>query len=127
MVTALEARTETDVVADAAASIHSARGNQVLDIPLLEMVHVALAADVATTHSVIAVEERTVELVVEDGPFEALAPAVWALAARGWEVVTLLPSARSGEAHRALRGSPCRLQSWWMDEDRVCFGPFERP
>ncbi len=127
MATVVDTRTETDLVADAAARIDAARGNQVLEIPLLEMVHVALAADVATVRSVVAVEERTVELVVDDRPFEALGPAVWALSARGWNVAVRVPCGRAGEAHRALRGTPCLLQSWWRQDERVCFGAFEIP
>lgn len=127
MSTVLDTRTETDLVADAAAGIHAARGNQVLDIPLLEMVHVALAADMATVRSVVAVEERTVELVVDERPFEALARAVWALSARGWNLAVLVPCGRAGEAHRALRGTPCRLQSWWIQNGRVYFGAYEIP
>jgi hypothetical protein len=91
------------------------------------MVHVSVGADVASIRSVVAVEDRMVELVVDDGPFEALAPAVWALAARRWEVVVLTPSARNGEAHRALRGTPCRIQPWWLDGSDVRFGSFETP
>ena len=115
------------VVVDAVVAVHRSRGNQVLDIPLLEMVHVSVAADTATIPSVVAVQDRIVELVVDEAPFEAICPAVWALAARGWEVVTLAPASRLGEAHRALRGTPCHLQAWWLDGSSVRFGAFETP
>lgn len=128
MVVTFHVDSATEVpVADAVTAVHAARGYQVLDIPLLEMVHVSVGADVATVRSIVSVEDRVVELVVDDGPFEALGPAVWALAARGWKVVALTPSARSGEAHRALRGTPCRLQPWWVEGSVVRFGNFETP
>lgn len=128
MVVALDVDVAVDApVAAAVVAAYSARGNQVLEIPLLEMVHVSVGADVASIRSVVAVEERMVELVVDDGPFEALAPAVSALAARGWEVVALIPSRRNGEAHRALRGTPCRIQPWWTDGTAIRFGSLETP
>ena len=114
-------------VVDAVISAHAARGNRVLDIPLLEMVHVSVAADTAAIRSVVVAADRVVELVLDDGPFEAVGPAVWALAARGWDVVALTPASRVGEAHRALRGTPCRLQPWWTDAAAVRFGKFETP
>lgn len=115
------------LVADATLRAHAARGGRVLDIPLLEMVHISVGADVASVRSIVAVDDRVVELVVDDGPFEALAPAVWALSARGWSVVALSPAPRMGEAHRALRGAPCSLQPWWMESSTVRFGAIERP
>lgn len=114
-------------VARAVVAVYAVRGGQVLEIPLLEIVQVSVGADVATVRSVVAVEDRVVELVVDDRPFEALAPSVWALAARGWGVVVLTPARRNGEAHRALRGTPCRLQAWWLEDLTVCFGKFETP
>lgn len=114
-------------VAEAATASYAARGRRVLEIPLIEMVHVSVGADVASMRSIVSVEDRTVELVVDGDPFEAIAPAVWALAARGWEVVALAPCGRNGEAHRALRGTPCRIQPWWLEEDGVHFGSHEQP
>lgn len=116
-----------ELVADAVGDAYLARGVQVLEIPLLEMVHVSVGSDVAAVRALVAVEDRTVELIVDEGPCEALAPAVWALAARGWSVVALAPAHRNGEAHRALRGTPCRIQPWWDVEEAVCFGAFETP
>ncbi len=128
MVATLHTDAVTDaVVAAAAVAAYVARGNRVLDISLIEMVHVSVGADVATVRSIVAVEDRVVELVVDDGPFEALGPAVWALAARGWDVVALTPSGRNGEAHRALRGTPCRIQPWWAEGREVRFGRLETP
>lgn len=128
MVVALDVEASVHrLVAEATVRAYVARGNQVLEVPLLEMVHVSVGADVATIRSVVAVEDRVVELVVDDGPFEALCPAVWALSARGWEVVALTPAHRNGEAHRALRGTPCRLQPWWISADEVRFGRLEKP
>ena len=128
MVATLATDAATDaVVAEAAAAAYLARGNRVLDIPLIEMVHVSMGADVATVRSIVAVEDRVVELVVDDGPFEALGPAVWALAARGWDVVALIPSGRNGEAHRALRGTPCQIQPWWVERREIRFGRLETP
>ena len=114
-------------VAVSSAATYAARGSRVLEIPLLEMVHVSIGADVASVRTVVAVEDRTVELILDEGPIEAVAPAVWALAARGWNVIAIVASARNGEAHRALRGTPCMLQPWWIDAGEVRFGGLERP
>lgn len=128
MVATLHVDAATDaLVAEAAIAAYAAHGIRVLDIPLLEMVQVSVSADVASVRSLVAVEDRVVELVVDDGPFEALGPAVWALAARGWDVVALAPSVRNGEAHRALRGTPCRIQPWWVEGREVRFGRLETP
>ena len=32
-----------------------------------------------------------------------------------------------GDAHRELRGTPCRLQPWWPSGDTMAFGSFEAP
>jgi hypothetical protein len=117
----------TAVVARAVSAVNAARGSTVVEMPLLEMVHVSVAADTAMIPGVMSVEDRVVELVVDEEPFEAIAPAIWALDARGWNVVALALAGRLGEAHRALRGTPCRLQPWWRDGDEVRFGAFEIP
>ena len=122
----LRDHTTAQVVA-AVTAIHSRRGRDVVEIPLLELVHASLAADTATVPGIVAPDERVVELIVDDGPFEAIAPAVWALAARGWNVVAISPARRMGEAHRALRSTPCTLQPWWAEGDEVRFGGFETP
>jgi hypothetical protein len=122
----VDAGTDT-LVADTTIRAYAASGSRVLDIPLLEMVHISVGADVASVRTIVAVDYRIVELVIDEGPFEALAPALWALAARGWDVVTLTPARRMGEAHRALRGTPCSLQPWWLVSSAVHFGARERP
>jgi hypothetical protein len=118
---------EAASVERAASGVYERRGSEALEIPLLEMVQVAVGADVAHIRCVVAVAERIVEIVVDEGPFEALGPSVWALAARGWEVVVLSPAGRTGEGHRALRGTPCLLQPWWIEDEGVRFGRHETP
>lgn len=127
MAVTLDMSIDGTVVADAAAGAYAARGGRVITPPLVDLVHSSLSEDITGVRTVVAVEDRTVELAIDDAPFEALVPAVSALAARGWDVVVLLAGHRNGEAHRALRGSPCMLQIWWLDEGSVCFGRPERP
>ena len=57
-----------------------------------------------------------------------LGPGIEILAAGGWAVTVLVPAARVGEAHAALRGRPARLQPWWPGRrDAVHFGAPEVP
>jgi hypothetical protein len=41
--------------------------------------------------------------------------------------VVLVSLDRIGQAHDGLRGTPCRLQGWWIFEGEVVFGAFETP
>jgi hypothetical protein len=123
--TAIEAVTEAAKVATAAAGVHVARGGVAAVGPLGEVVGDVTGAG----RSLWAVVSDTTIEVVRDESTDAAATAVAvaALAAAGWRVVVLVASQFMGDAHRALRGLPCRLQQWWFEADEVAFGVFEVP
>lgn len=78
--------------------------------------------------SVVAPDLGVVECVVDDDEAVAdIGPAVSRLAAAGWAVTVLVPSARLGEAHRDLRGRPAMLQGWWIEDGSPHFGGHEIP
>jgi hypothetical protein len=58
---------------------------------------------------------------------EQLTTALWSLNDQGWRATVVVPTARLGEAHTALRGVPGRLQGWWEDSTGICFGVPEIP
>lgn len=77
---------------------------------------------------VVAADLGIAECLLLEGTDPAhLVPGIERLAAVGWEVTLVSPAARMGEAHRALRGSPARLQAWWREGDQLCFGVPEVP
>ena len=69
----------------------------------------------------------TVEIIAAEPEFAPARLAAIELAAAGWDVVVLVPSAEVGEAHRLLRGAPCGLQTWWFEDDAVQFGARRTP
>jgi hypothetical protein len=77
---------------------------------------------------VVADRSRIVEIVLDsDTDIAMLAEVAWALDERAWLLNVIVSLNRLGEAHTALRGTPCTLQGWWFDEDSVRFAGFERP
>lgn len=115
-------------VATSAVRTYAARHERVAEVPLSRVLEGAVAGDVTGVRAVVAGDLRVVEIVLpEEMEPGALASAIWLLAARGWSVDLLAPSHRLGEAHVALRGSPCRLQPWWLDDGEISFGSFETP
>lgn len=48
-------------------------------------------------------------------------------AADGWAVHAIVPIRLLGAAHMMLRGTPTRVQGWWIDGDDVHFGLPEIP
>lgn len=112
-------------VAGAVARAYAQTGNTVVETALADLVD-----DPGVPGSaVIATDSGVVECVLEDGTDPvALGPGIARLAAAGWSVVALVPLARLGEAHRALRRRPARIQPWWADpRDGICFGVAEVP
>jgi hypothetical protein len=108
--------------ATAATSIHMYYEGEVVQTPLASFVGLAGLDGVA----VLAPQQGLVEIFPSDGQsLDALPTAVGAAASDGWKVAVLVPSARLGEAHRALRGSPALLQAWWDEGGRICFGGAE--
>ena len=82
----------------------------------------------AGTLCLVADEPQTVDIVLNLGSTAAsLAGPIAVLAEDDWVVTVLVPSERLGEAHAALRGTDCILQSWWIEADDVQFGGFETP
>ncbi len=115
-------------VATSAVRTYAARHERVSEVPLSQVLDGAVAGDVNGVRAVVAGDLRVVEIVLpEEMEPGSLAPAIWLLAARGWTIDILTPSHRLGEAHAALRGSPCLLQPWWIDGGEVSFGSFETP
>ena len=115
-------------VATAALRAYAARHERVAEVPLVELLAGAAAPGSLGVKAVAVADLRVVEVVVPDEVVcEGLASSVWALAAQGWDVVVLLPLHRLGEGHGGLRGVPCRLQSWWMENGEVSFGSCEIP
>jgi hypothetical protein len=92
------------------------------------MVDRAIGVDAARLSVVAAADSRVAEIMIDETVVcEQLVQSVWSLAEQGWTTTVVLPAARMGEAHFALRGVPCRLQSWWGDGSTVCFGAYEKP
>lgn len=117
--------TDVDKVVEETGRQYRLRREPVETMPLADMVTKGRVADVPC---VVAVKQRIVEVVVDDG--RDLAPLVnsaWHLEEQGWRVTVLAPLRLMGDAHRLLRGAPVLLQPWWIDDDAVLFGAFERP
>ncbi len=117
-----------DRVVEGVMAAYAGRQDRAITTLLGEVCDRRLSAEVSEIPCTVAGAQRIVEIVVDAEPdCDLLAPAVWALAERGWQVVALVPLERLGEAHGALRGSPCLLQPWWLDADTVRFGRSETP
>lgn len=118
----------TDRVVDRALAIYGAHLERAIHVPLGDMVDREMAIDVGRLSVVAAGDTRTAEIMVDETVLCAqLTPAIWSLADQGWTTTVVVPSARMGEAHTALRGIPCRLQAWWEDASGISFGSFELP
>jgi hypothetical protein len=118
--------TEVDRVAAATVDVYTRRRDPVTQMPLAELLDIPKS--VGSLRAVVAVTERLVEIAL-DADFDAasLTPGLWALASRGWQPIVLIALDRIGSAHVELRGTPCRLQAWWLLDDQVVFGGFEIP
>ena len=117
-----------DRVIEAVLAIYAGHQERAVTTYLGEVCDRRLLAELADVPCAVAGTQRIVEIVIDGEPdCDMLTRAVWTLAARGWHVVTLVPLERLGEAHGALRGSPCLLQPWWLDGDTVRFGRTETP
>jgi hypothetical protein len=118
--------TEVDRVTAATLEVYARRRDLATEMPLAELLDVPKG--LGSLRAVVASTERALEVVVDAGiDAGSLAPGLWALAAEGWQPVVLIALDRIGEAHTELRGTPCRLQAWWIVEDDVVFGGFETP
>ena len=116
---------DTERVAAAAARCYAVRGDLVSQMPLRDVPGASAPPDVT---AVVAAGARRIEIVLDDGDEpDHLIGTVYALAAAGWAVIVLTPGPVLGAAHTVLRGVPCHLQQWWIDDERVCFGSVELP
>lgn len=116
--------TDVDRVTAATLDVYTRRRDLATEMPLAELLSVP--SDLGALRAVVGATDRTVEIVL-DAEIEAaaVAPSVWALAAKGFQPIVLVVLDRIGEAHDGLRGTPCRLQPWWSSEDEIVFGAFE--
>lgn len=116
--------TDVDRVVSATLDVYTRRCDLVAEMPLAELLSVP--SELGALRAVVGAADRTVEIVLDvDIDAAAVAPATWALAAKGFATVVVVRLDRLGEAHEGLRGTPCLLQGWWESGDGVAFGAFE--
>jgi hypothetical protein len=121
-----EARTSVDFVTEAVIAAHRAHVNDPTEMSLAEFLDSPV--DVGAVRAVVADRSRIVEIVLDsDTDIAMLSEVAWALDERAWLLNVIVGLNRLGDAHTALRGTPCTLQGWWFDEDSVRFAGFERP
>ncbi len=121
-----EARTSVDFVSEAVLAAHRAHVDEATEMSLAEFLDSPV--DAGAVRAVVADRTRMVEIVVDaDTNIEVLSEAAWTLDERAWLLNVIVSLDRLGEAHTALRGTPCTLQGWWFDDDAVRFSGFERP
>ena len=117
--------TDTDRVVEETRHQYRLRREQVEAMALADMVTKGRVADVPC---VVALKQRIVEIVIDDGrDIAPLVPSAWFLENQGWQIIVLTPLRLMGDAHRLLRGSPVKLQPWWIEDEQVLYGSFERP
>ncbi|MGA9597455.1 MAG: hypothetical protein WBV06_14945 [Acidimicrobiia bacterium] len=118
----------TERVVDRVLAIYRVHLERAIEVPLGDMVDREISLDAARLSVVAAGDSRTAEIVVDQTVQCAeLTTALWSLEDQGWRATVVVPTARLGEAHTALRGVPCRLQGWWEDSTGICFGSHELP
>lgn len=118
----------TERVVDRALAIYRAHLDRAVEVPLGDMVDREIGVDAARLSVIAATDSRVAEIIIDETLVcEQLVQSVWSLAEQGWTTTVIVPAARMGEAHYALRGLPCRLQTWWEDGSTVWFGVYEKP
>lgn len=118
--------TSVDLVTEAVLGVYLARIEDATEMTLAEVLGTAHAA--GAVRAVVASKERIVEVVLDDeSQPDALADVAWTLDDRSWKLNVIVALDRLGEAHTALRGTPCVLQGWWFEADAVRFAAFETP
>jgi hypothetical protein len=121
-----EARTSVDFVTEAVLVTHRGHVNDATEMSLAEFLESPV--DAGAVRAVVAERTRMVEIVLDaDTDIEMLSEVAWTLDERAWILNVIVSLDRLGEAHTALRGSPCTLQGWWFDDDSVRFAGFEKP
>ncbi|MDH3500173.1 MAG: hypothetical protein OEM97_08630 [Acidimicrobiia bacterium] len=113
-------------VAEAVGDICADRRDTMRVVGLTDLVH-GLGVPAGTLCLVLDSSE-SVEIILSLGanPTSLRSP-IAVLIDEGWVVTVLVPSERLGEAHHGLRGSECLLQPWWIEDDDLQFGGYERP
>lgn len=125
-VAVLEPGTSVDHVTGAVMANYRARLETASEVTIAELMDAP--KDVGTLRAVKSVTEHLVEVVVDrETPLHALNEVAWRLEHDGLHCNVLVALDRLGEAHGELRGSPCTLQGWWLDDDDVQFTGFEKP
>jgi len=121
-----EARTSVDFVTEAVLVSHRAHVNDATEMSLAEFLESPV--DAGAVRAVVAQRTRMIEIVLDaDTDIEMLSEVSWTLDERAWMLNVIVSLNRLGEAHTALRGTPCTLQGWWFDDDAVRFAGFEKP
>lgn len=71
---------------------------------------------------------RRVEEIETEESFTRADPSRYAaFRDRGLEVWVLVPLDCLSEAHSRFRGAVDRIQGWWVEGSRICFGRAEQP
>lgn len=118
--------TSVDHVAEAVVAHYRARVEMSMELSLAELIDAP--KEVGAIRAVMAPDEHIVEVVLdEESPVHSMKEVAWRLAADGMHLNVLVGLNRLGEAHGELRGTPCTLQGWWINDDHVHFAGFERP
>jgi len=121
-----EPTTSVDFVTGAVVANHRARVEPPVELTLAELIDAPV--EVGAIRGVMAPAARSVEVVVdEDSSLHLMNEVAWRLHAEGMTLNVLVGLARLGDAHHELRGTPCTLQGWWIDDGDVHFAAFETP
>jgi hypothetical protein len=121
-----EPRTSIDFVTEAVLALHRAHVDDATEMSLAEFLDSPV--DAGAVRAIVADRSRMVEIVLDaDTDIDMLSEVAWALDERAWSLNVIVALNRLGDAHTALRGTPCTLQGWWFDDDSVRFAGFEKP
>jgi hypothetical protein len=121
-----EPTTNVDYVAEAVLDVYRAHVEDAAHMSLAEFID--SPRSVGSTRAILAQDSHIVEIVLDgDSATELLSEVAWTVAERGWHLNVLVNLSRLGDAHTALRGTPCTLQGWWFDDEMVRFSSHEKP
>jgi len=121
-----EPTTNVDFVAEAVLDAYRSHVEDATHMSLAEFID--SPKSVGAIRAIVAQDSHAIEVVLDgDSPMEMLCEVAWTLEGRGWHLNVLVNLSRLGDAHTALRGTPCSLQGWWFDDEMVRFSSHERP
>ena len=121
-----ESPTDVDRVTAAVLEVYTRRREIAAEMPLAELLDVPTG--LGSLRAVVSDADRSIEIVLDPGyDAAAVVPGLWTLAGKGWRPIVLIGLEHIGEAHGELRGAPCYLQPWWIVDEQVEFGGFEKP